>query len=715
MATLEKIRKKSALLFTIIIVALLAFILGDFLTSGRSFFGHGTTMAKVAGHKVDYQQVSERVEQLSQQAQAQGQDVDGETLRQMAIQQLLSQQLLDEEIASLGITVTDAEITAGLTGPIPHPAAQQFIYQMSQQLGLPAMSGQAVFDAVSNPAKYGINDPQIVSQLRALWAAQEMQVEEALKQDKFSRLLAGLYTANTIDADDLYTERNTTTRISYAAKDFTSIPDSEVEVSDADIRNEWSKNKERYRLDEDNRAVSYIIVPIEPSAQDIRNAEIAVADAIATLRADSTGVSSLQGNSAFVINRTSTPRRGVQNALLSAYLDSARVGQVAELIHNNTGYTLAKLIGKTMETDSVRISFALFEDAETRDSVMGRIKAGELTLSAYIAENPGVGQDSIWDTMVGNQAPAQLNATIAAAPYGQIVAYSDSVMTQDGTFAQRYMAINVINRRPAVPVYDVAIIEYAVDPSSETINTLTSDLRKFLTDNNTAEAFVANAAEAGYNVQSGLVSASLPQLGINAYGRGIDDSRALVKWAMEAKKGQVSPIYQDKRQNYLAAIAVNDLYEDYIPYDAPAVKEALTAQVLSDKKAGKLIEQYSGKASDVKGYADLMGTEVAKTEVNFASPMFGNLGFNETTLQGALGAASKGALVGPVQGNTRVVVMFVDDIVTEGRPNEFVENAAEFNRTQGFQAIFTAANLFNVLRGKNTVTNYSLDFENPGL
>ena len=43
MATLEKIRKKSALLFTIIIVALLAFILGDFLTSGRSFFGHGTT------------------------------------------------------------------------------------------------------------------------------------------------------------------------------------------------------------------------------------------------------------------------------------------------------------------------------------------------------------------------------------------------------------------------------------------------------------------------------------------------------------------------------------------------------------------------------------------------------------------------------------------------------------------------------------------------
>ncbi|MDE6157292.1 MAG: SurA N-terminal domain-containing protein, partial [Muribaculaceae bacterium] len=40
MATLEKIRNKSVLLFVIIIVALLAFILGDFLTSGRTYFGH---------------------------------------------------------------------------------------------------------------------------------------------------------------------------------------------------------------------------------------------------------------------------------------------------------------------------------------------------------------------------------------------------------------------------------------------------------------------------------------------------------------------------------------------------------------------------------------------------------------------------------------------------------------------------------------------------
>ena len=38
MAALEKIRSKSVMLLIVIGVALLAFIIGDFLNSGRSFF-----------------------------------------------------------------------------------------------------------------------------------------------------------------------------------------------------------------------------------------------------------------------------------------------------------------------------------------------------------------------------------------------------------------------------------------------------------------------------------------------------------------------------------------------------------------------------------------------------------------------------------------------------------------------------------------------------
>lgn len=51
MATLEKIRSKSVLLFVIIIVALLAFILGDFLTSGRTYFARAQQWLKPPAHK----------------------------------------------------------------------------------------------------------------------------------------------------------------------------------------------------------------------------------------------------------------------------------------------------------------------------------------------------------------------------------------------------------------------------------------------------------------------------------------------------------------------------------------------------------------------------------------------------------------------------------------------------------------------------------------
>ena len=38
---------------------------------------------------------------------------------------------------------------------------------------------------------------------------------------------------------------------------------------------------------------------------------------------------------------------------------------------------------------------------------------------------------------------------------------------------------------------------------------------------------------------------------------------------MEAREGQVSPVFQDDKQTYLIALAVSDIYDDYRPYDSP--------------------------------------------------------------------------------------------------------------------------------------------------
>ncbi|MDE6121486.1 MAG: SurA N-terminal domain-containing protein, partial [Muribaculaceae bacterium] len=94
MATLEKIRSKSVLLFVIIIVALLAFILGDFLTSGRTYFGQGTTVAKANGAKVEYQEYQNSLSEAGEQLRNQGRDYSNDALTQNVIQDLLTRSLL---------------------------------------------------------------------------------------------------------------------------------------------------------------------------------------------------------------------------------------------------------------------------------------------------------------------------------------------------------------------------------------------------------------------------------------------------------------------------------------------------------------------------------------------------------------------------------------------------------------------------------------------
>ncbi len=125
MATLEKIRKKSTLLLVVVGVALLAFIIGDFFTSGRTLFGTGTTIAKVGDRKIDVQDFQRRNEEASQQMQQQqpNSKIDPAVMQAQVLQSMIQESLLDEEMNRLGITVTDAELSKAMTGANAHPCS----------------------------------------------------------------------------------------------------------------------------------------------------------------------------------------------------------------------------------------------------------------------------------------------------------------------------------------------------------------------------------------------------------------------------------------------------------------------------------------------------------------------------------------------------------------------------------------------------------------
>ena len=236
MAALEKIRSKAVFLTVIIGVALLAFILGDFLTSGRTFFGDGNTIAKVGDEKIDAIVFQRRYEKMSAQLQERGQSVDGAVIQNQVLNQMMSEILLDQEIEALGIYVTDEELTAAMTGKNARPQIMQFARQMG------AETPDQLHDMLFNPAKYGIPEEQVLK-AREAWIDMEKDMERSMKYEKLQTLITGTLQANDLDRKELWEENATINTINYVKQDYATLNDKDYEPTDAEIKKVYDEEQ----------------------------------------------------------------------------------------------------------------------------------------------------------------------------------------------------------------------------------------------------------------------------------------------------------------------------------------------------------------------------------------------------------------------------------------------------------------------------------------
>ena len=712
MATLEKIRSKSVFLFIIIIVALLAFILGDFLTSGRSYFGSGTTMYKAGSNKVDYTDYQAQINNMQSQGQ------DGAVLEQLVMQQILMQQMLEEQYKELGINVTNAEISKIMNEQMP---VSQQLSQAAQQLGLPSADRTTILDAINNPSRYGLTD-EYKQALEAMWLNDEKQLEASIKQQVFFGLVGGLFTANEIDAKQNYNDKMAKTNLSYVSAPTSTINDEEVEVTDADLKAKYDELKSLFRVDvfvpandfarmanprmasapiiEDTRAIDYVVVPILPSQDDLAAAEVEVNEAFDALN-QQPALEGIIGKGKFLSNTEQVSRKDMSNSKLREFGDSDLViGKVKKLRFDrgtNT-HTIAKILGTSSEVDSINLSFYAAASQAEADSLLNLINNGT-TIEQLLANDNQRGTTNQWNTLVG--APAEIKDRLVAEAVGTPFIFSDST--------RNAYAIYLINERKAPrQYYEVAQVTYTVDPSATTVNDLRSNLNSFIASNPKADLFSANA-DSLYMLQHGFVSSSSAHIG------NVQDSRRAVKWAMGAKKDAVSHVFETPRE--FLAVAITDVYDnEYVPYDAPAVKEYLTAQVKKDKKAAKLVEQFANKANDLNGYAAVMKNEVrTDSGVVFSSPRMAGHNGEPYALQGRIAAAKPGTLVGPFQNDAEVIVFTVDNPTSEGREYDFKNDGRTFTSTFGINFDMSGQRaidpvMFRFLLGDREVKNNSLNF-----
>ena len=379
MATLEKIRSKSVLLLIIVGAALLAFIIGDFFTSGRTLFGTGTTIATAGDQKVDIQEFQRRVQLAQQQEQQAGRtSTDGAVLQQRVLNDMIAEKLFDEEISRLGLTVTDAELTEMMVGK-----NSAYVDRMiQQQLGLP--DAATAHDMAYNPTKYNMPQEQAM-QLQQYWVELENNVEKMLLQQKFQNLFGGVLAANELDARAMYDDMASTASVLYAKKDFSSMPDADFKVEDSDISALYNKDKGQYKLDEPTRLINYISVYIVPSQADLLAGQQAVENALVALN-NSTEAQGLPELAAFVVEPQKLAQADVdRQARLKAVLDTLSTGRAALVSRTGNDYTLAKLMGKSQASDKVKLDFMAVQGTRAQiDSLVALLNAGAEVNNALV-------------------------------------------------------------------------------------------------------------------------------------------------------------------------------------------------------------------------------------------------------------------------------------------------------------------------------------------
>lgn len=689
MAVLEKIRSKSVFLLIVIGVALLAFIIGDFLNSGRSFFGAGTTVAKVDGTKISITDFQRRYEQYNQQLQASNQKVDGAVVQNQVLQDMVTEQLLEEEAEALGIDVTDAEITEAMTGQGAVPA----VVQMARQLGLE--SPAQLHDLVFNPGKYGAQDAD-VAQVRAQWLEMEKNVTNQLKYQKIGVLLSGAIQANDLDKEAIAADMSTASTVDLVNVPYSSLDNKDFPVSDEELQARYEKEKSQFKTEDEIRKIHYIAVNIVPSQDDLAKAQKLFNSVDSTLRV-TMGVESVRNISELTINQR-TVRSNDVDAATREFIASAAEGAVSAPRFRSDEHSLVKLLSKKMDVDSVNVDMLQVQGAKkVQDSVLNLLNSGKPF--AEVADNKVAGgQQNMWMNLMQMGADSKS----VEAKKKLLAAGSEYFVIDSNDNAALIYRVN--EKRAPKQMYEIAEVSYKVFPSDETIDNLRAGLQKYISANNTAKLFADNAIASGYQALEAEVTAETPQI------NGIESTRKEVQWAFGAEKGSVSSIYDKEGNDKMIAVALDDIIPaGYMPLSDSGVRSVIETKVRNDKKGEKLLADYKGKASDLAGYAKLMNVPVdTAVTITFSQDFIPVLRNMESKLTAEAPYAKQGSLNGPVKGDQGVFVYKVvknEKSSTQMTPEQL---AQRYSMSMGSAAVSRMA--VEILKENKDIVNNLIDF-----
>lgn len=659
MALIGSIRQHSGLLVGVIAVSIVGFLVMDATNSQFSVLkgGRSNAVGKVNGEKILYtdymKNVDENVKNLETRMGKSGQ-VDEEqknAIRQQTWEDLVNTAVMNKTYEKLGVNVTDDEMVELTTGQNVHPYVRQnFTNPQTGQFD-PAQVKYFIqnLDQDDKGTEPGTR--------RRSWSNFEKEIKKMQISQKYITLVSkGLY-APTWLAEKTYEESNKTADFRYIEFPFTDVNDADLKITDDELKGYLKNHAALFNQDEESRKIQYVSFDIAASRQDSLNTEKYLAEKVEEFKAgtktetDSSFVKLYSENQFDNLYYTKEQLAG--NPLADS-LFSLPVKTVVGPYVDGAFYKVAKITGRKMLSDSVRVRDIIFsfENVKTNEEANAKRKLFDSIFTQIdsfkkdFAEMAALYSD--------DQASKVKGGDIGWIKQGQVEkGFNDAIfffmnkgqVSKTATQSALHI-IQVIDDSPSKTGVQVAYLTKSIVPSPETERAIYSQASKFAADNQTEAKFKKAAKKANGK------SVDVKKSDFNVMG--LTNARELVRWAYNAKKGDVSSIVTvDKKHAiaYLESIRVKGLP------DLDAVKEDVKLAYTKEKK----FELLSKKVTDAKAATiDDLAAKFGKAVLQADKASILNPGL-ATGYEPAVVAAGvygvQGKLSAPVLGNGGVYVV----------------------------------------------------------
>lgn len=705
MAILGSIRKRPIFLILIIGLALFAFVLSKVLRGNSNPVRN--SIGTVAGKKINREDFTKRVE-----AQRNGRANSSRIQNVNTVwNQVVRENVYETQIEKAGIVIGEEDIWNTIIKSLQNNP------NFKNEDGL--FDEEKVKEYIAT-LKSNKNTSRGAAAWKQ-WTDYEKSVKENLKRTAYDNLIKVGLTASLKDGENQYNLENTKFDVNYVYEPYSSIKNTDITISDADISNYISNHAEEFKV-EASREIEYVNFEVKPSAEDIAIYK----DKISSLLKDRKeidvntneevtlkGFKDIKDNTIFVTEYSDIPY--VDKIYFSKDLPTGIYDSLVKLPNNTVigpikdgdYFKLFKKLDAKAEK-SVKSSHILisYKGSQSRNNKITRTKeeaeafANELLKKVNKANFAAMAKTNSDDSSATNGG--SLGGFVKESEAKFVKPFNDFIFANkkgkigivETAFGYHLIKIDDVKLEDGLKL---AIVAQKIDPSKKTESDIYQNVETLASNLDSGKDMDELAKTNNYTVKK---ANNIKLLSENISGLG--NQRDIVKWTFE-KENKIGAVkrFELANGNYAVVKLVNKVNAG--TESVASAKSKVTTKIENSKKAKLLKNKMQG--STINDIASVLNKKVnTSNNVSINNPNLNGVGSDKIII-GSLYYMAENK-VNIVEGKNGVIAIQV----IKKTPAMDIKNYNSYTNILNNTYKNKASKVFDAMKNIVTIEDYRAEF-----